>query len=83
MASAIKSIIGIKCPKCEFVMKTYRPRKAGVFKVVCPKCKKPIYVKIPNLQGVMVESREEYAAKHPAAVDPVEPIDPVEPVDPA
>ena len=81
MASAIKSIIGIKCPKCEFVMKTYRPRKAGVFKVVCPKCGKPIYVKIPNLNGIMVESRKEYEAKHPTKpADSVDPIDPVDPV---
>lgn len=67
MASEIKSYIGIKCPKCEHVMKTYRPRKAGIFKVVCPKCDKPVYVKIPNLTGVMIEKRKDYDAKHPAA----------------
>ncbi len=79
MATAIKSIIGIRCPKCEHVMKTYRPRKAGVFKVVCPKCGKSIFVKIPNLTGVSIETRKEYDAKHQAApakaedfiVDPV------------
>lgn len=63
MASAIKPIIGIRCPKCNFVMKTYRPSKAGVFKLVCPKCKQPVYVKLPKLAGISVMTRSEYETK--------------------
>lgn len=57
--SAIKSIIGIKCPDCEQVHKTYRPEKAGIFRIVCPNCGRVILVKIPNLNGKEILTKDE------------------------
>ena len=65
MATEIKNIIGIKCPKCEYVMRTFRPTHEGIFKLTCPKCKKDIFVRIPNLTHVKLVDRKEYDSQQP------------------
>lgn len=57
--STLKSIIGIKCPDCQKVLKTYRPGNAGVFRIVCSQCGREILVKIPDLNGKEILTKDE------------------------